>query len=69
MLLLKDKIGLRMKNLIFWVLTEKSNFQGGEFTKNQYRGGDCLKGGESLDSLQISGGTWQEKGDWGGGRS
>ena len=36
---------LKMKK-IFWGFTEKSDFQGGGgVTKNQYRGGDCLKRG------------------------
>ena len=37
-------IVLKMKK-IFWGFTEKSDFQVGGFTKNQYRGGDCLKRG------------------------
>ena len=36
---------------VFWGFTEKSDFQGGGFMKNQYRGGLPKKGG--LDNLQI----------------
>ena len=38
-------MGLRMKTLIFFVFTEKSDVYGVEFMKNHYRGGDCLKRG------------------------
>ena len=41
--------------------TEKSDFYGGDLMKNQYRWGNCLKR-EGLDSLQIYGGAWQERG-------
>ena len=34
---------LRMKILIFWGFTEKSNFQGGGFAKTNIEMGDCLK--------------------------
>ena len=35
---------LRMKNLNIWGFTEKCDFKGGgQFTKNQCRGEDCLK--------------------------
>ena len=34
---------LRMKILIFWGFTEKSNFQGEGFTKTNIEMGDCLK--------------------------
>ena len=41
------------------MFTEKSNSQGGEFTKDRYRGGIALKRG--LDSLEIYAGAWQER--------
>ena len=39
-----------MKTLLFWGLTEKSNFKGWGVMKNQYKGGLLKKGG---------GGLWQ----------
>ena len=54
---------LRIKNLNIYGFTEKSDFQGGGVTKNQYIGGNGKlpkKGG--LDDLQIYGGVWQKRG-------
>ena len=44
---------LKMKTLLFWGLTEKSNFKGWGVMKNQYRGGLLKKDGGGFDSLPI----------------
>ena len=52
LLLLKDKMGLRMKDFDILGIHWKIRLLGGEFTKKWYRGGDCLERG-SLDSLHT----------------
>ena len=63
--LLKDEIGVRMKNFnIMWV-HRKIQFLGKGFTKNQYIEWKCLKGGRGGGRVgqfpNLSDG-WQKKG-------
>ena len=62
-LLLKDKMGLRMKNFDILHLHWKIWLLGGEFMKNQYRGGEggCLKRGLG-QFADLRGLAWQERG-------
>ena len=51
-----------MKTLLFWGLTEKSNFKGWGVMKNQYKGGLLKKGGGgALTVCQFKGGLGKKE--------
>ena len=53
-------MGLTMKNFNFWGSLKNPIFRVG-LTKNQYRGGNCLKRG-AWTVCRFKGETWQERG-------
>ena len=54
-------MGLKMENFNICMFTEKSDFTGRGFTKNRYRGGNCLKRG-GLGQFADLRRAWKERG-------
>ena len=57
-------MGLRIKNFDILGVPWKIWLLGGQFTKNQYRGRDCLKRRGAWIVSRFKGGAWEEGGGW-----